>query len=147
MFYAQLLFALLAFLIVIITGYFVNAYFGNDQYSNTGMEACESGNTKEGAGRMEITFPYEGDMVKFGEGWLEQTDSEDYRWVEHDSILYIDISDLTVLCVEGFIPDSIDINKMEIYVNDKVVFRNKVSAGEGISVKCTIGGALVDGID
>lgn len=97
-------------------------------------------------GTISVNFPYSGNSVDFGEGWLPQTDVEDYRWVSAESEFTVYLGDQSKIKLTGYIPMGIDgLTKMQFYVNEKLVIENNVQEDNLLSIEIDFEDFKVEG--
>ncbi|MDD3346469.1 acyltransferase [Oscillibacter sp.] len=82
-----------------------------------------------------IEFPTNS-SESIGEGWLPQSENEDYRWTSKQSTVTLEANDhVTTFVLEGYIPETYtEVNKISIYMEDNLIYDQELSAGEGISI-------------
>jgi len=97
-------------------------------------------------GSIEVKFPYSDDRIIFEEGWLAQTNDEEYRWVEQESVFIVDLSNQQLLCLEGYVPNNIyGISKVKVYLNDQVITEEQISCNQNISLNINISDKVLQG--
>lgn len=76
----------------------------------------------------------------FLSGWLEQSDSEDYRWVSMESSLKLkQKSTSEIFVVEGFIPESFDeVTFVQVYFDDVLMGEYSFSSGDALSINIPV---------
>jgi len=88
---------------------------------------------------IEVDFPYGGDMVVFGEGWLPQSGTEDYRWFAERAEFRAFLIGQDELEMRGYIPDNIEnISYLSMMVNDVVVYHEPASGGQLIEISLDV---------
>lgn len=88
-----------------------------------GKESTEKTNheIRQRSDIISVTFPTDDSNITFQEGWLPQSEAENYRWVEQTSKLRVFLESQTELHIEGFIPDNVTgMSKVIIYINNEV---------------------------
>lgn len=103
--------------------------------------------TKEITGPVQIQFPYNGNLVSFKNGWLDQAQDENYRWVQKESIFEIPLSTQTTIHFSGYIPTESDAFHINIYLNDILISEANINNEQELSLDATISNALKDGVD
>ena len=103
--------------------------------------------TKEITGPVQIHFPYNGNLVSFKNGWLDQAQDENYRWVQKESIFEIPLSTQTTIHFSGYIPTESDAFHINIYLNDILISEANINNEQELSLDATISNALKDGVD
>lgn len=79
-------------------------------------------------GDVNIVFPDVSGFVEYGEGWLEQTAGEAYRWVGQKSTMSVMFTDQTKLYISGYIPENVaDMTRCSLLVNGTEVYVDSVS--------------------
>ncbi|MBQ9936534.1 MAG: acyltransferase [Lachnospiraceae bacterium] len=95
---------------------------------------------------VQVTFPYSDKRVLFGDGWLEQTKDEKYRWVQNESFLEIYLSGQETIRIEGYVPEGIDeMSNVKVYLNDVMIVDKAITDNEGFSLQGDISECVVDG--
>lgn len=83
--------------------------------------------------KISITFPYNYNNVTFGEGWLEQSEGENYRWVGKHSELSIWLHEQKMLHIEGYVPEHIqDMTTLKIFINNNEISESAIKSGQQI---------------
>lgn len=86
-----------------------------------------------------VSFPYLQKQVAFGEGWLPQSQMEDYRWIEQEAEFTSFLINQNILEVKGYIPENvIDVSQLTIQVNESNVYLSDVSSNQIIDIKLDI---------
>lgn len=104
-------------------------------------------NVSEISGAVQANFPYNGKEFEFKEGWLDQGEGETYRWVEQESIFVIPLSNQSIIRLSGYIPEGIDISRVDVYLNDLYIIGDNISGGQSLELEGSISEALKDGKD
>lgn len=88
-----------------------------------------------------IEFPYQNDSI-FLSGWLPQTQSETYRWVQKESCVRMDRGQkTTAFFVEGFVPETFtEVTEVSIYFDDALICQVPLSAGGAVSIMQDVSG-------
>lgn len=88
-----------------------------------------------------VEFPYEKDSI-FVQGWLTQSPSEDYRWVQQDSIVKLDCpNNVSAFVLEGYIPENFtEVNNVAVYIGDQLIYQAAQGPGSAIAVNQSISG-------
>ncbi|MCM1235837.1 MAG: hypothetical protein NC489_37575, partial [Ruminococcus flavefaciens] len=87
-------------------------------------------------GMVTVEFPYNGTSVRFGDGWLPQTDGENYRWVAQESEFGICLEDQNKIHLTGYVPDGIEgISRLELYMNGNLIAMCDIREGEPIDIE------------
>ena len=86
-----------------------------------------------------ITFPCDDDYM-FLSGWLEQTATEDYRWVQQESSIELMVpKNATKLFVQGFVPDSFtEINSVAVSINNTFIAEYSLDPGGVLNIECDV---------
>lgn len=89
-------------------------------------------------GQYKIEFPYEGDEVKFGDGWLEQGDDEGYRWSRKESSFYAKLSDQQMIRLTGYLPAGFNVSHVDMYLNNKLIVGAELSQEQQFVLEASI---------
>lgn len=83
-----------------------------------------------------IKFPYENDSI-FLNGWLPQSTSEDYRWVQQESSIEINVpKNASKFYVLGYVPENFsEVNHVQIYINDVFLVESDLTAGGALGIE------------
>lgn len=85
---------------------------------------------------IEISFPYYRNMISFGEGWLPQSQTEEYRWICMNSVFNVFLINQDYLSVDGYIPEGVEnVSCFKIKVNDVEVYSENVQSNFLINVQ------------
>ena len=87
---------------------------------------------------MEVNFPYTGTNVKFLDGWLDQADNENYRWIDQRAVTELPLNAKT-LKIEGYIPETVvDNTTVSVYINDVLVCNQDALPGQDIDIQADL---------
>lgn len=85
------------------------------------------------SGLISVTFPYYSNNISFNEGWLEQAENENYRWVDKHSECTLWLHNQKKLHIEGYVPENVqNMNIIKIVLNDTVVLESELKNGQQI---------------
>lgn len=69
-------------------------------------------------GMVQETFPCKESLIEFKDGWLEQSESETYRWIRKESTFEIPLADQKTIKIEGYIPVDTNVSRVDLYLNE-----------------------------
>lgn len=69
-------------------------------------------------GMVQETFPCKESLIEFKDGWLEQSESETYRWIRKESTFEIPLADQNNIKIEGYIPADTNVSHVDLYLNE-----------------------------
>ncbi len=99
-------------------------------------------------GSMVVSFPFEGNNIDFGAGWIDQSPDETYRWVQEESEFQMNLSNQSSIIISGYVPEHCtSISKVELYVNDYFVEGCELTSGEGFELDSDFSEIKVDGLN
>ena len=74
------------------------------------------------------TFPDKQHIAEYGSGWLDQSDNEEYRWVQNESELNVMLMDQNTISIKGYIPANVEgASYFIIKINNEIVCKMTVS--------------------
>ncbi|WP_051286802.1 acyltransferase family protein [Paenibacillus taiwanensis] len=87
-----------------------------------------------------ITFPYDKGESMFSGGWLPQSPSENYRWINKSAGLEVaKPTSASNLLIEGYVPETfIEINKVVVYMNDQAVYETALVPGNPLLINVNV---------
>ena len=87
-------------------------------------------------GPVEIEFPYNGEDIIFETGWLPQSDGENYRWVEQNSVFKSYLSNQTKIILNGYVPEDIEgMNSVKLFLNGELVTEKSIFSGDVVFIE------------
>ena len=98
-------------------------------------------------GKVTATFPYEGNLIQFEEGWLDQSESETYRWIRKESTFEIPLADQNNIKIEGYIPADTNVSHVDLYLNEVHIAGCDVDEEQQLILEGAISEYLQKGID
>ena len=79
-------------------------------------------------GTVTIHFPDKQHIAEYGSGWLDQSDNEEYRWVQNESELNVMLMDQNTISIKGYIPANVEgASYFIIKINNEIVCKMTVS--------------------
>lgn len=97
-------------------------------------------------GEVNVTFPYNESNIIFNEGWLEQVNSEKYRWVRQESEFQIGLSNQTKITMLGYLPEGFkEITNVKLYLNDKLIADENIFDGQEITLEGELSKGRIEG--
>ena len=135
--------ALAALLILIAVVNMAKVYAGN------GVRPVASQALETTSGTIAASFPYSGGAIAFGDGWLDQSSDESYRWVRQESEFQVAMSDQRHIEMMGYIPEIvIGVTEASLYLNGKLLTQIGVAPNQDIHLSAEIGGGdIAEGTD
>lgn len=135
--------ALAALLILIAVVNMAMVYAGN------GTKPAASQTLETTSGTIAASFPYGGNAIAFGNGWLQQSNDENYRWVRQESEFHVALSDQRHIEMMGYIPEIVNgVTEASLYLNGKLLKKISVTPNQDIYLLADIDrDDIVEGTD
>ncbi|SMG46615.1 acyltransferase family protein [Paenibacillus aquistagni] len=87
-----------------------------------------------------ITFPYSKGESMFTGGWLSQSPSENYRWINKSAGLELTKPAwASNIVIEGYIPETfVEINKVVVYMNEQAAYETALIPGNPLLINVNV---------
>ncbi len=89
-------------------------------------------------GAFHTEFPCSSDEIVFNDGWLGQSEGENYRWVRKKSAFYVALSDQEKVSMSGYVPADINVSKVTLYLNGKKIAKCRIGPDQGFTLEGNI---------
>ncbi|MBQ8189975.1 MAG: acyltransferase family protein [Lachnospiraceae bacterium] len=90
-------------------------------------------------GEISVIFPDVQNQIFYEDGWLPQSKTENYRWMNQKAKFSVLLIDQNHLEIKGFIPENIiGVSKCIINVNDREVFYADMTNNQAITIDIDI---------